>query len=47
MKKYKYHFIEQESDVTLISESQTAILNAKESLASNRLILEKYIKKRY
>ncbi len=45
MKKYKYHFIEQESDVTLISESQTAIINAKESLASNRLILEKFIKK--
>ncbi|NVM45467.1 MAG: UPF0280 family protein [Candidatus Lokiarchaeota archaeon] len=45
MKKYKYHFLEQESDVTLISESKSAILKAKESLASNRLILEQFIKK--
>lgn len=45
MKKYKYHFLEQESDVTIISESQAAIIKAKESLLSNRIILEKFIKK--
>jgi len=45
MKKYKYHFLEQESDVTLISESKSAILKAKENLASNRLILEQFIKR--
>ena len=45
MKKYKYHFLEQESDVTIISESQAAIIEAKESLLSNRIILEKFIKK--
>lgn len=45
MKKYKYHFMEQESDVTIISESKTAILKAKESLLSNRSILQKYIEK--
>jgi len=45
MKIYKYHFLEKESNVTLISESKTAILEAKESLIDNRLILEKFIKK--
>ena len=45
MKIYKYHFSEKDSDVTLISESKTAILKAKESLLHNRLILEKFIKK--
>ncbi|GAG95299.1 unnamed protein product, partial [marine sediment metagenome] len=45
MKIYKYHFLEKESDVTLISESKTAIVKAKESLLQNRLILEKFIKK--
>ena len=45
MKIYKYHFLEKESDVTLISESKTAILKAKEHLLRNRLILEKFIKK--
>ena len=45
MKIYKYHFSEKDSDVTLISESKTAIVKAKESLLHNRLILEKFIKK--
>ncbi|MHA1460493.1 MAG: UPF0280 family protein [Promethearchaeota archaeon] len=45
MKIYKYHFSEKESDITLISESKTAIVEAKESLIHNRLILEKFIKK--
>jgi ApbE superfamily uncharacterized protein (UPF0280 family) len=44
MKIYKYHLLEKESNVTLISESKAAILKAKESLVNNRLILEKYIK---
>ncbi|MFX0049343.1 MAG: UPF0280 family protein [Candidatus Hermodarchaeota archaeon] len=45
MKIYKYHFSEKESDVTLISESKTAIIKAKESLIKNRIILEKFLKK--
>ena len=45
MKIYKYHFSEKESDVTIISESKTAIVKAKESLLHNRLILEKFINK--
>ena len=45
MKKYKYHFLEKESDITIISESKTAIIKAQESLLNNRLILEKFIKK--
>ena len=45
MKIYKYHFSEKDSDVTLISESKTAIVKAKENLLHNRLILEKFIKK--
>ena len=45
MKKYKYHFLEKESNVTIISESKTAIIEAKESLLINRLILEKFIEK--
>ena len=45
MKIYKYHFLEKESDVTIISESKTAIIRAKESLFMNRLVLEKFIKK--
>ncbi|MBA7529166.1 hypothetical protein ES705_21358 [subsurface metagenome] len=43
MKIYKYHFIEKESDITLISESKSAILKAKEGFFRHRKILEKYI----
>ena len=45
MKIYKCHFLEKESDVTLISESKAAIKKAKEILIKNRIILEKYINK--
>lgn len=45
MKIYKYHLLEKESDITLISESKTAFIKARESLLKNRLILEKYIRK--
>jgi ApbE superfamily uncharacterized protein (UPF0280 family) len=45
MKLYKYHFSEKESDVTVISESKTAIIKAKECLLNNRRILEKFIRK--
>ena len=45
MKIYKHHFLEQESDITIISESKIAIREAKKSLVDNRKILEKYLKK--
>ncbi|MBY9008376.1 MAG: UPF0280 family protein [Candidatus Lokiarchaeota archaeon] len=45
MKIYKHHFLEHESDVTIISESQIAIREARKSLVDNRKILEKYLKK--
>ncbi|MBY9012570.1 MAG: UPF0280 family protein [Candidatus Lokiarchaeota archaeon] len=45
MKIYKYHLLEKESDITLISELQTAFIKARESLLKNRLILEKFIRK--
>jgi len=45
LKIYKHHFLEQESDVTIISESKIAIREAKKSLVYNRKILEKYLKK--
>jgi len=45
LKIYKHHFLEQESDVTIISESKIAIREAKKSLVDNRKILEKYLKK--
>ena len=45
MKIYKHHFLEKESDVTIISESQSAIREARKSLVDNRKILEKYVKK--
>ncbi len=45
MKTYKLHFIEKESDVTIISESKSAILKAKEALYYHRASLEKYILK--
>ena len=43
MKIYKYHFIEKESDITIISESKSAILKAKEGFFRHRKILEKYV----
>jgi len=43
LKIYKYHFIEKESDITLISESKSAILIAKEGFYHHRKILEKYV----
>ena len=45
MKIYKHHFLEQESDVSIISESKIAIKEARKSLVDNRKILEKYLKK--
>jgi len=45
LKIYKHHFLEKESDVTIISESKIAIREAKRSLLDNRKILEKYLKK--
>jgi ApbE superfamily uncharacterized protein (UPF0280 family) len=45
MKIYKSHFLEKESDITIISESKIAITKAKECLLNNRLILEKFVKK--
>lgn len=45
MKTYKIHFIEKESDITIISESKEAILRAKKELYFHRHILEKYIVK--
>jgi len=43
LKIYKYHFIEKESDITIISESKSAILKAKEGFFRHRKILEKYV----
>jgi hypothetical protein len=43
LKTYRYHFIEKESDVTIISDSKKAILRAKRELSHQREILEKYI----
>jgi len=43
LKIYKYHFIEKESDITLISESKGAILKAKNGFLRHRKILEKYV----
>ena len=40
----KYHFIEKESDLTIISESKPAILRAKEIFYHQRGILERYVK---
>ena len=45
MKKYKYHFTEKESDITIISDSKKAILKAKEVFYYHRNQLEKYIYK--
>lgn len=43
MKVYKFHFIEKESDITIISESKNAILRAKNEFYLHRRILENYI----
>ena len=43
MKVYKTHFLEQESDITIISESKTAIKRAKESFYLHRRNLENYV----
>ncbi|MFX1459521.1 MAG: UPF0280 family protein [Promethearchaeota archaeon] len=43
MKIYKFHFIEKESDITIISESKNAILRAKNEFHLHRRILERYI----
>jgi ApbE superfamily uncharacterized protein (UPF0280 family) len=43
LKVYKTHFLEQESDITIISESKTAIKRAKESFYMHRRNLENYI----
>jgi ApbE superfamily uncharacterized protein (UPF0280 family) len=45
MKKYSYHFIEKESDVTIISESKKAIKFAIKSFFRHRIILEKFVYK--
>jgi ApbE superfamily uncharacterized protein (UPF0280 family) len=43
VKIYKFHFIEKESDIIVISESKNAILRAKNEFYLHRRILEKYI----
>jgi ApbE superfamily uncharacterized protein (UPF0280 family) len=45
LKTYKIHFSEQESDITIISDSKKAILRAKESFYYHRKNLERYIAK--
>lgn len=45
MKIYKNHFLEKESDVTIISESKDAILKAKHHFFYQRKILEKFTAK--
>ena len=45
MKKYKTHFSEKESDITIISESKRAILRAKDAFFLHRNQLEKYVSK--
>ncbi len=45
MRTYKIHFVEKESDITIISESKSAILRAKEALYFHRAALEIYIQK--
>lgn len=43
MKIFRSHFIEKESDITIISESKNAILRAKEAFYYHRNKLEEYI----
>ena len=45
MKVYKTHFLEKESDITIISESKSAILKAKKIFYLHRGNLEKYVLK--
>lgn len=45
MKIYKTHFIEKESDITIISDSRTAISRAKMSFQIHRANLENYAQK--
>ncbi|MFX0082920.1 MAG: UPF0280 family protein [Candidatus Hodarchaeota archaeon] len=45
MKVYKTHFSEKESDITIFSESKTAILKAKQIFYIHRRSLEKYVSK--
>ncbi|MFW9819835.1 MAG: UPF0280 family protein [Candidatus Thorarchaeota archaeon] len=45
MKTYKTHFSEKESDISIISDSKTAILKAKESFYFHRRNLERYVAK--
>ena len=45
MKKFSYHFIEKESDVTIISDSKKAMKFALQSFYKHRSILEKFIYK--
>ncbi len=45
LKKYKSHFSEKESDITIISESKKAILRAKKAFFFHRNQLEKYVSK--
>ena len=40
---YKSHFIEKESDITIISESKNAIKVAKQEFFNHRAVLESYI----
>jgi ApbE superfamily uncharacterized protein (UPF0280 family) len=44
MKIFKFHFIEKESDITIISESKKAILRAKNEFYIQRRFLEKYVR---
>ncbi|MFX1573964.1 MAG: UPF0280 family protein [Promethearchaeota archaeon] len=45
METYKTHFIEKESDITIISELKSAILRAKSTFYFHRNNLERYIEK--
>jgi len=45
LKTFKTHFSEKESDITIISESKSAILRAKTTFYFHRNNLERYIKK--
>ncbi|MGV9173949.1 MAG: UPF0280 family protein [Promethearchaeia archaeon] len=42
MRKYKHHFTEKESDVTIISDSKRAILRAKQAFFKHRKALEEF-----
>ena len=42
-KPFKHHFVEKESDITIISESKDAILRARKTFFSHRKELEEYV----